>query len=131
MAKPKIVIGKSDHSRLTQLANGLLERKPEVADLLLNELERARVAEDKNVPAHVIRMGSKVTYKTAEGQERTVTLVFPGDADIEKAWISILTPIGTALLGLAVDQSIDFTTNDGRQHRLNVVAVDQVSEPAA
>lgn len=131
MAKPKIVIGKSDHGKLTQLGNGLLERKPELADELLNELERARVVEDKAVPAKVIRMGSTVTYKMGEGQERTVELVFPGDADIEKNRISILTPIGTALLGLAVDQTIDFISNDGRKHALTVIAVETVPEAAA
>ena len=100
MAKPKIVIGKTDHAKLTQLANGLLDRRPEIADMLLNELERARVAKDEAVPAHTIRMGSMVTYQMEDGQQRTVTLVYPADADIEKGRISILTPIGTALLGL-------------------------------
>lgn len=131
MAKPKIVIGKTDHAKLTQLANGLLDRRPEIADMLLNELERARVAKDEAVPAHTIRMGSMVTYEMEDGQQRTVTLVYPADADIEKGRISILTPIGTALLGLSVDQSIDFTSNDGRKHRLTVLAVDQVVETAA
>lgn len=123
MAKPKIVIGKSDHAKLTQLANGLLDRKPELADQLLNELERARVAEDKAIPAKTIRMGSIITYKTGAGAERTVTLVYPGDADIEKGRISILTPIGTALLGLSLDQTIDFTSNDGRSNKLTVLSV--------
>jgi regulator of nucleoside diphosphate kinase len=131
MAKPKIVISKTDHGKLTQLANGLLERKPELADNLLNELERARVAEDKAIPARTIRMGSTVTYKTGESAERTVTLVYPGDADIEKGKISILTPIGTALLGLSVDQTIDFTSNDGRAHKLTVLTVDTVAVTAA
>ena len=43
MARPKIVISKSDHERLTQIATGLLERQPEIAEELLQELERARV----------------------------------------------------------------------------------------
>lgn len=131
MAKPKIVIGKTEHAKLTQLANGLLDRRPEIADMLLNELERARVVKDDAVPANTIRIGSTVTYQTEDGPQRTVTLVYPADADIEKGRISILTPIGTALLGLSVDQSIDFTSNDGRSHRLTVLAVDQVAETAA
>jgi len=131
MARPKIVIGRSDHGKLTQLANGLLDRKPELAEELLNELERARVAEDKAVPARAIRMGSTVTFRTGEGQERTVTLVYPGDADIEKGKISILTPIGTALLGLSVDHTIDFIANDARKHVLTVLAVEAPADLTA
>lgn len=131
MARPKIVIGRSDHGKLTQLANGLLDRKPELAEVLLTELERAKVSEDKAVPAKVVRMGSAVTFRTGEGQERTVTLVYPADADIEKGRVSILTPIGTALLGLSPDQMIDFVSNDGRKHVLTVVAVEAPADQVA
>lgn len=122
-ARPRIIISSNDHARLTQLANGLLERKPELAEELLGELERARVALDGAVPADTVQMGSEVEYHTDDKQPRRVALVYPGDADIAQGKVSILTPIGTALLGLSVGQTIDFVSNDGRKHLLTVVAV--------
>lgn len=124
-AKPRIVIGADEHSRLSRLANGALDRVPEVADELLGELERAKLVKDSAVPETVVRMGSIVTYEADDGQSRTVTLVFPAEADIAAGRISILTPIGTALLGLSPDQSIGWTARDGRAHRLTVVSVAQ------
>ncbi|WP_325053327.1 GreA/GreB family elongation factor [Sinorhizobium meliloti] len=58
---------------------------------------------------NVVRMGSTVEYETDTGGRRTVALVFPINADISEGKISILTPIGTALIGLSVGQSIMWT----------------------
>ena len=124
MSKPAIVVNKIDHARLVQLANGLLDRKPEMAEELLMELERARVVEKGAVLESTVQMGSAVEYKTNEGQARRVILVYPGDADISQGKVSILTPIGTALLGLKAGQSIDWVANDGRSHRLTIVSVE-------
>lgn len=123
---PKIVISKADHGRLIQLANGLLDRRPDLADVLLDELERARLVEAGSVPRNTVQMGSTVEFRSDDGQARRVTLVYPADADIAQGRISILTPIGTALLGLSVGQSIDFVANDGHRHRLSVIAVEAV-----
>jgi regulator of nucleoside diphosphate kinase len=131
MSRPRIVISKADHTRLMQLANGLMERKPEVAEELLGELERARVVADGKAPGDTVQMGSTVEYKTEDGNARSVTLVYPADADIALGKVSILTPIGTALLGLAIGQTIDFVANDGRKHRLSVVSVALADEQAA
>ena len=124
MSKPSIVVNKTDHVRLVQLANGLLDRKPEMAEELLSELERARVVEKGAVLQDTVQMGSAVEYKTNDGQARRVILVYPVDADISQGKVSILTPIGTALLGLKANQSIDWLANDGRTHRLTIVSVE-------
>ncbi len=126
--KPAITIGALDHEKLTRLAEGLLERNPEVADGLLAELERARVVPDAKLGEHIARMGSTLSYETGEGETREVTLVYPGEADISTGRISILTPIGTALIGLSEGQSIDWTARDGRVHRLTVNTVRQAAE---
>lgn len=123
MSKPAIVVNKTDHARLVQLANGLLDRKPEMAEELLTELERARVVEKGAVLESTVQMGSAVEYQTNEGQARSVILVYPGEADISQGKVSILTPIGTALLGLKAGQSIDWVANDGRSHRLTINSV--------
>ena len=126
MNRPDIFIGKSDHDKLVRMANGLVDTRPDVADELLGELERASVAGDDAVPAGTVRMGSRIDYRTEDGTTRSITLVYPADADIAENKVSILTPIGTALLGLSVGSSIDFVANDGRHHLLTVTAVENL-----
>lgn len=122
--KPTITIAVSDHERLARLAESHASRLPEVADELMAELERARVVPDERLSADVVRMGSKIRFTSDLGENRQVTLVFPGDADIAQGKVSILTPIGAALIGLSKGQSIDWTARDGRVHRLTVAAVE-------
>ena len=95
-----------------------------MADELLGELERARVVEDDQIGANVIRMGSSLRFTTTSGEDRTVMLVFPAEADIAQGKVSILTPIGAALIGLSAGQSIDWTARDGRIHQLTVEVVE-------
>ncbi|RXT46260.1 nucleoside diphosphate kinase regulator [Bosea sp. Tri-44] len=123
--KPKIIVGEIDHERLTGLATTALERVPEVAEELLAEMDRAKVVAPGKLPADVVRMGSFVTFDSDSAQHRRVQLVYPGEADIEQGRISVLTPIGAALIGLASGQSIAWTARDGKKHVLTVTAVEQ------
>jgi regulator of nucleoside diphosphate kinase len=118
---PTIVVSSADQRRLTQLALDSLNRTPDVAAELLAEMERAEVVD--LVPASVVGMGSIVSFSDDEGRRREVTLVYPGKADIGAGRVSILTPIGTALIGLAEGQSIAWTTRDGRRRALMVISV--------
>lgn len=129
--KPNIIISEIDHDRLMGLANDAPERAAAVADELMAELDRAKVVAPGKVPAHVVQMGSNVIYKTNDGQQRRVTLVYPGEADIAEGKISIMTPIGAALIGLAPGQSISWVARDGRPHELNVLSVGKPGELAA
>ena len=95
------------------------------------ELDRARVVEDARIAADVVRMGSTLRFTSDLGEDRSVTLVFPGEADIAEGKISILTPIGAALIGLSAGQSIDWTARDGRIHRLTVESVEDPIQPSA
>jgi regulator of nucleoside diphosphate kinase len=121
---PSIVVSDADHDRLTSLATAAIARVPEAAEELLAELERAEVVAPMSVPPDVVRMGSTIDIRSDNGQRRRVTLVFPGEADIAAGKVSILTPIGTALIGLAEGQSITWAARDGRRHRLTVLAVE-------
>lgn len=121
---PAIVLGEADHAKLSALAEAGLDRVPDVAERLLEELERARVVTAAKLPADIVRMGSRVTYSTNAGQEQTVTLVYPVDADIEQGRVSVLTPIGTALIGLKAGQSITWRDRADKRHRLTVVKVE-------
>lgn len=122
---PQIVIRARDGEKLASLANSLVDSKPDLAEDLLGELARARLEDD--TPADTVQMGRTLTYE-ADGRRRRVTLVYPADADIDAGRISVLTPIGAALIGLAEGQSIDWTARDGRVHRLTVI---EVERPAA
>lgn len=120
---PNIIVSTADYERLTDLATASLERLPEVAEELLSEMERAKIVKDGSVPDDVVRMGSTVTFRSDDGRERTETLVYPVDEDSDAHKISVMTPVGAALIGLAVGQSISWTARDGRKHQLTVVKV--------
>ena len=76
-------------------------------------------------------MGSIVAFDPDAGAARKVTLVYPEDADIAEGRISVLTPIGTALLGLRPGQSITWQARDGRSHELTIVSVRQPADGPA
>jgi regulator of nucleoside diphosphate kinase len=122
---PNIIVSNADYERLTDLATASLERLPEVAEELLAEMDRAKIVRDDSVPANVVRMGSTVTFRSDDGRELTETLVYPADEDSDAHKISVMTPVGAALIGLAEGQSISWTARDGRKHELTVVKVKQ------
>lgn len=117
--RPQLVIGRKDHETLMQL--GLAGS--DVGDELLDEIERARVVPEEKLPADVVRMGSRIRY-AAGGVERDVTLVYPADADISAGRVSVLTPIGTALIGLKRGQSIAWEDRNGRRQTLEIISVE-------
>ena len=122
---PNIIVSNADYERLTDLATASLERLPEVAEELLAEMDRAKVVGDDSVPADVVRMGSTVTFESDDGRQLTETLVYPVDEDSDAHRISVMTPVGAALIGLAEGQSISWTARDGRKHELTVLKVKQ------
>ena len=119
---PPLTVARSDHGELTRLALAGTGYSSDDAEDLLHELERAKIVPDKNVPADVVRMGSRVRFRTGR-DERQVTLTWPAEADIASRRISVLTPVGTALIGLRAGQSISFRTRDGRPQMLTVLEV--------
>ena len=80
--KPAITLGRTDHDKLTRLAEAVQAGNAEVSDVLLSELDRARVVPDARLAEDVIRMGSHLRYATETGEVREVTLVYPVEADI-------------------------------------------------
>jgi len=122
--KPSIIVSDADQRRLTILATDALQRFPEVAEELLSEMERADVVTAEAIPPNVVQMGSDVVFESDNGETRRVRLVFTGQADIAAGRISILTPIGAALIGLSEGQSIAWKTRDGRSRQLTILAVE-------
>jgi regulator of nucleoside diphosphate kinase len=68
-------------------------------------------------------MQSRVTFVDDAGEERTVTLVYPGEEDSQQGKIAVVTLIGSALLGLQVGAAMSWRTLDGRTKRLSVLEV--------
>ncbi|MGV3651720.1 MAG: nucleoside diphosphate kinase regulator [Devosia sp.] len=119
--RPALVIGNEDHEKL--LALGLAGAGSEAGDDLLDEVERARVVPQAKLPADAVRMGARVTYR-AGTTTRTVTLAYPADADISAGRVSVLTPIGTALIGLRAGQKIGWEDRNGHPQVLEIVSVE-------
>ena len=96
---------------------------PDVASVLTEELERAHVLADGH-PAQTVCMGSEVRFRDdSTGTVQTATLVYPDNADISHRRISVLTPVGAALVGLSAGSSITWETRSGELRRLTVLEV--------
>ena len=128
-SKPDIVISTQDYRRLSNLLAVQRHRFAETAFALQAELNRARIM--PIVPPHVVQMGSTVEFRSDVAPQKPVTLVFPQEADISAARISILTPIGAALIGLSPGQSIHWETRDGAMRELAVIRVEPPSDTYA
>jgi regulator of nucleoside diphosphate kinase len=119
---PPITILADDRERLEALAQASMERFPQTANYLARELERARTAraDERNF----VRMGSIVRFRDdTTAQTREVTLVYPDRADIAAGRVSVLTPIGAALIGLSEGQTINWQTPAGDWRPLTVLSV--------
>jgi regulator of nucleoside diphosphate kinase len=121
---PPLTLSADDEERLSSLAVAMARRSPEVTRLLLGEIDRARLVPPDEVPADVVAMHSHVEYRDeATGTVRRVELVYPHEADIAQGRVSVLTPVGAGLLGLAAGRTILWPTQDGRERRLTVLRV--------
>lgn len=125
---PSILLSRLDAARLDALLESPQWQNDPAADALLGELARAEIRDDAAMPADVVGMHARVEcVDERSGDRHDLTLVFPQEADAGAGRISVLAPVGSALLGLAVGQSIDWTTPQGRALRLRVTGV----QPAA
>ena len=127
-AKPPIVIDAAYYGRLQDIAVSGLERASDVAELLLQEVERADIRSSGEMPPDAISIGSAVTFRYDDtGLSQTIQLVLPKDADIARMRISVFTPIGATLIGLSKGHQMSWTTRLGERRSLTVL---DVIEPA-
>jgi regulator of nucleoside diphosphate kinase len=125
VARPSIVLAESEADRLTTLAQQVLSSEAATgAALLLEEIERACVVPDQELPPHVVRMHAVVEFvDEGRDQRRTVVLVYPREADIAAGKVSITSPVGAGLIGLSVGQQILWPDRDGRERPLRILKV--------
>jgi len=126
-ARPPLVLSRLDCARL----EALLDAQPSAdARGLRAELERAQLVEAGDVPGDVIAMNSTARFRDEESaEEREITLVYPNDAG-GPGTVSILAPVGSALLGLRVGHAIDWPMPGGRTARLRVLSVEHPPQAA-
>jgi len=117
---PDIVVTSQDLQRLQTL---ITSQPNEMVERLDEELARAKVVAAREIPGDVVTMNSEVIFEdTVSGARRNVRLVYPEAADATRGWISVLSPLGSALLGLRVQQEFDWVLPHGKR-RVRVVSV--------
>ena len=132
MLDREIVVTDSDQTRLRNLLEGVRRwnaRDRTHVDHLEAELDRADVVLPADVPFDVVTMNSEVAVRDIDSdEEMTFAVVFPSDADVNRKRISVLAPIGTAVLGYRVGDTIDWEV-PGRTRHLKIERV--VFQPEA
>lgn len=123
MSKPAITVTSLDLERLERLLDGVARPLPQ-HDLLREELLRANVVEPADIPANVVTMNSRVRFAVRPGgREYEMTLVYPRDADGSEDRVSVMAPVGAAMLGLAVGDRMAWPAPSGGEVDVEIVAV--------
>jgi regulator of nucleoside diphosphate kinase len=126
MSRPSVIhLRRSDADTLTRLIESAVwSRDSRSAELLDEELGRARVVADDALPASSVALDSRVRFEDLQtGEQREITLVLPWKVDSAQSRISVLSPVGSALIGLSVGDDIDWPLPSGRLRRIRVLAV--------
>jgi regulator of nucleoside diphosphate kinase len=130
MSKSAITVSRIDIDRIEALLDRLPPAEAARLQPLRAELDRADVVEPAAMPANIVTMNSTVTFEDeSNGSQMTLTLAYPNAAG-KPGTVSILAPVGSALLGLAQGQMIDWPMPDGRKRRLKVLEITYQPESA-
>ena len=125
-ANQDLILRETDFQRISSMIGGATE---EVQEFLQTELDRAKVVPDDQLPVDVVAMNTTVTFlDLATNKTNQVTLVYPFDANIAENKISVLAPVGAALIGLRVGQTIKWPLPGGKEKELKVVNVTREDE---
>ncbi|MFE0499801.1 nucleoside diphosphate kinase regulator [Lysobacter soli] len=128
--KPPLLMSRLDVERIESLLESPAAQSVDTSALEA-EIERATIIEPAQMPPDVITMNSTARFLDENsGEEREMTLVFPRDADGSAEKVSILAPVGSALLGLHVGDAIEWPLPGGRTIRLRVLSIRYQPEAA-
>lgn len=123
-----IILEKSEYVYLKRILNisGYEEDRETQKCLmtLAEELESAHIVDEDEMPDDIIRFNSVVTLVLENGQEKKLQLVIPSERDIKQSKISVLTPMGSALIGYSTDDTIVWDFPAGKQN-LTIIGVER------
>jgi regulator of nucleoside diphosphate kinase len=129
--KPSITVSWLDLERLERLLDRLPAALGGARDALLDELGRADMVEPWDMPPDVVTMNSRVRFSFDDAEEEVIlTLSYPKDMKDSGEQLSVLTPVGTALLGLRVGDSIAWRRPDGGEFKVTVRGIEFQPERA-
>lgn len=124
MQATKITLTSLDLSRLRSMLDTVTNRESEAIERLEEELLRAQVVEPTQISSDVVTMNSRVEFEALDTNcKREVVLVYPRDADVAANRVSVLAPVGSALLGLRVGQTIEWPVPGNRTKRIRILRV--------
>jgi regulator of nucleoside diphosphate kinase len=127
----EIVITDSDIQRLEQLLDAPVASSDDRLGQLEQELDRAEVVTSDEVSAQVVTMNSRVRVHDLDRRSEFVcSLVYPSEANADQKKVSVLAPLGLALLGCHVGQLVQFSAPGGTR-RVKVTAIEYQPESAA
>jgi regulator of nucleoside diphosphate kinase len=128
---PNIAVSAKDFERIENLLDGLSKDFAPVRDRLFNELGRADVIEPELVPPTLVTMNSRVRFTVLSTDASMIRrLVYPRDQAADPENISLLTPMGSALLGLSVGQEIEWQIPGSKNMRVRIDAIEYQPEAA-
>lgn len=122
MTRPAIIINEFDAERIDRLLEKPEWANSPVAQALNDELDRAQMCAPTKMPHNVVSMNSQVRFRDlSNNEERVRTLVFPANMTDSSTQLSVLAPVGAALLGLRVGDTINWTLPNGTTTHLEVL----------
>lgn len=127
--QPQVYVTEEDLERLSDIVGNRSGQLPGPR-MLLEELSRAIVVSAEEAPRRFVRLNSFVAFEdTQTGAVRRVRLVSPAEADVDEGRISVLTPVGAALIGLTRGAEFSWTDPAGRRHAVKVLDVVDAYDP--
>ncbi len=122
--KPNILLSSIDVERLEQLINSLPPDSLPGIQALEEELDRGELIDARDVPPSLVTMNSTVRFRVeSSNKEFCLTLVYPKDAKPDGSTVSILAPVGSALIGLSEGDEIDWPTPSGKAQHVRIEKV--------
>ena len=127
--RPPITITSLDAARLERMLDSLSSNEFSDRDDLENELDRAHIVQPAEMPPDIVTMNSTVTFRVeSSDKEFSLTLVYPNEADDSTKKISILAPVGSALLGLREGDQISWPKPGGGSLLVRILKVEYQPE---
>lgn len=125
--KPRLTVTIQDFDRIQDTLHSFAGLQ---TDQLAQELSCAKLVDPEDVPPQVVTMNSELIYEdVATGVRRNIRLVYPHEADADRGWVSVLAPLGNAVIGLQEGQQIDWVMPGGKR-RLKIVEITYQPEAA-